>query len=59
MTPKVSRSGDTYKYSVEHVFPIIDGFHISMAQARRNTIDLSSSAASPLDKQNRTGSRAP
>ncbi|KAI0696327.1 Endonuclease/exonuclease/phosphatase [Cytidiella melzeri] len=41
----------TSTYTVEHMFPIIDGFSISMAQSRRQTIDLSaSSSASALNE---------
>ncbi|KAI0340269.1 DNase I-like protein [Trametopsis cervina] len=39
-------------YLVEHAFPIIDGFSISMAQARRKTIDLTANpTASVLNEQ--------
>lgn len=34
--------------SVEHIFPILSGFNIAMAQARRNTIDPTSASMATL-----------
>ncbi|GJE93071.1 DNase I-like protein [Phanerochaete sordida] len=41
----------TEQYSVEHAFPILSGFTIAMAQARRNTLDLSSASTAALTQQ--------
>lgn len=41
LRPRATRaSSATDVYLVDHVFPILDGFTISMAQSRRNTLNL-------------------
>ncbi|EKM57325.1 uncharacterized protein PHACADRAFT_208418 [Phanerochaete carnosa HHB-10118-sp] len=46
---KASTAGNTIvQHTVEHAFPILSGFTIAMAQAKRNTIDLTSASMETL-----------
>ena len=46
LRPRTSRSVAPEEiYLIDHVFPIVDGFGIGMAQSRRNTLNLSVSEA--------------
>ena len=57
--PKKGRNEvEPTEYSIEHAFPILSGFTIAMAQARRNTLDLTSATITTL-KQPQTGTLHP
>lgn len=47
--------GTQKAYIVEHVLPFCEGFSISVAQVRRDTIDLSATPLSTRSAQAKTG----
>lgn len=53
--PKIARNGSVSDLLVEHVIPVVGDFSISMAQSRRNTIDLRNATPALTLNQPRTG----
>lgn len=53
--PKLSPNGSVADLLIDHVFPVVGEFSISMAQSRRNTIDLRNATPALTLNQPRAG----